>query len=290
MTENNQVFLNHAHVFPEDVYPAGALDRLVEVAEQWGIDKVVCFAPIPIPLDSSAIKENPWLAKAAAMDGPGWLAQALLKYPQFVGFGTIDFGRQDLADQVKRIADLGLRGIKLHPAAQEINVLGEQAFQVYEEAQRQGLPISFHTGPHGFRLRWDNDPLAYDEVSYHFPELRIILEHVGEWPFYHQMVGVIYNCNRRAGPGERRAYAGFTSVFGILRPDGNVGWPDLTPEEADKVLRWVGEDGAILGMDFPWYGTSQYRYDIEMVHKLNISEEGKRKILGGNLAALLNLE
>ena len=289
MTKNDQIFLNHAHVFPDDLYPAGSLDQLVKITEQCGIDKVVCFAPIPTTPDSAAVKENPWLAKKAVMDCTGWLAEALLKYPQFVGFGTIDFRRDDLADQVKRIADLGLRGIKLHPSVQEVNILGEQAFQVYEEAQGQGLPIDFHTGPHGFRLKWDSDPLAYDEVSYHFPELRIILEHVGEWPFYHQMAGVIYNCNRRAGPGEIRAYAGFTGIFGILKPDGNLRMVSLTVEEAEKVLEWVGEDGAILGMDFPWYSVEQYPYDIEWVRKLNISEERKRKILGGNLAALLGM-
>ena len=277
------LFLNHAHVFPDDLYPAGSLDRLVQVTEQCGIDKVVCFAPLPTTPDPALVKESPWLAKKARLDCTGWLAKALSAYPQFVGFGTIDFRRADLAKQVKRIADLGLRGIKLHAPAQEFNVLGEQAFQIYEEAQRQELPIAFHTGPHGFRLKWYSDPLAYDELSYHFPELRIILEHVGHWPFHRQMTGVIYNCNRRAGSAAKRAYAGFTAVFGGSKS------PDLALEDTEKILEWVGEDGAILGMDFPWYGVEQYRHDIETVRRLNISEQGKENILGGNLTALLGL-
>ena len=57
----------------------------------------------------------------------------------------------------------------------------------------------------------------------------------------------------------------------------------------EKVLEWVGEDGAILGMDFPWYGVEQYRLDIKQVRQLSISEQGKSNILGGNLAALLGL-
>ena len=288
---SDELFLNHAHVFPEDIYPRGSLPELAQVIERCGIDRVVCFAPIPIPLHSSAIKEQPWLAKVAKMeDCTGWLAEALKRYPQFVGFGTIDFRRQDLSDQIKRIADLGLRGIKLHPAAQEVNVLGDSALRVYEEAQRQGLPIAFHTGPHGFRLKWDSDPMAFDEISYQFPELRIILEHVGEWPFYHQMAGVIYNCNRRAGAGQTRAYAGLTGIFGILKPDGNLRMVSLIVEEAPLFLEWVGVDAAILGLDFPWYGPQQHVYDVEWVRKLDISEEAKGKILGGNLAALLGIE
>ena len=54
------MFLNHAHTWPEDVYPPGSLSRLSEVIEQCGIDKVVCFAPIPHSIRPSALKENPW--------------------------------------------------------------------------------------------------------------------------------------------------------------------------------------------------------------------------------------
>jgi predicted TIM-barrel fold metal-dependent hydrolase len=278
-----RVFLNHAHVFPADLVPSGSLERLAQVAEQCGIDRVVCFAPLPTSPDPAVVKENPWLAKKAVMDCSGWLAEALDAWPQFVGFGTVDFRRADLREQVERIADLGLRGIKLHAPAQEFDVLGKQAFQVYEEAQRQALPVTFHTGPHGFRLKWYSDPLAYDEISFNFPELRIILEHVGHWPFFRQMAGVICNCNRRAGRGEKRAYAGLTAVFDQLKI------ADLAPEDTEKVLEWVGEDGAILGMDFPWYSAQQYRHDIDTVRRLNISDEGKSAILGGNLAALLGL-
>jgi hypothetical protein len=42
-------------------------------------------------------------------------------------------------------------------------------------------------------------------------------------------------------------------------------------------------------MDFPWYSDEQVGYDVEVVRKLNISEEAKRKILGGNLAASLSM-
>ena len=274
MKKQGQIFLNHAHVYPEDVFPQGSLQRLAEIVEICGIDRVVCFAPLPKS------------TTAAMAGGPAWLAQALRDYPEFVGFGTVDFEQPDLRDQVRRIVDLGLKGIKIHTSAQEVNVLGEDAFTVFDEAQKQGLPVDLHAGPHGFRLKWDTDPIAYDEIAYHFPELRMIIEHLGGWSFCRQMVGVVENANWRAGA--TRVYAGLTSSFGRMKAGEIHKPPVFTPEEAERALLLIGEEAAIVGMDFPWgSGPEQYQHDIQFVHNLRISEKAKQMLLGGNLARLL---
>ena len=276
MGKEGQIFLNHAHVYPEDIFPQGSLERLAEIVELCGIDRVVCFAPLP----KSTVASMP--------GGSCWLAQALRQYPGFVGFGTVDFEKPNLRDQVRRIAGLGLKGIKIHTSAQEVNVLGEDAFTVFDEAQKQGLPVDLHTGPHGFRLKWDTDPLAYDEVSYHFPDLTLIIEHLGGWSFCREMIGVIRNCNMRAG--STRVYAGLTASFGQIKTSGSPHRPPiLTAEEAERALMWIGEEAAILGMDFPWMGSGpeQYQHDKQFVRNLQVSERAKQMILGDNLARLL---
>lgn len=276
--KQGQIFLNHAHVYPEDLFPQGSLQRLAEVLETCGIDRVVCFAPLP---KSTTV---------AMSGGTAWLAQALRRYPGFVGFGTVDFEGPNLRDQARRVADLGLKGIKIHTSAQEINVLGEDAFTVFDEAQKQGLPVDIHTGPHGFRLKWDTDPLAYDEISFHFPELTMIIEHVGGWSFCREMIGVIHNCALRANlrGHSTRVYAGLTSSFGRTQSSGVYQPPIFTPEEAERAIMWIGEEATILGMDFPWgSGSEQYQHDIQFVRNLRISEKAKQMILGGNLARLL---
>lgn len=274
-----EVFIHHAHVFPEDVYAQGTLERLAELCEFAGIDRAVAFAPIMPPQeDSNALREEPRLAGVAKMGfPPDWLAEALKEYPQFVGFGTIDTNQTNYADQVKRIADLGLLGIKLHPSFQRFDILDETKFPIYEEAQRLGLSITFHAGAHGYILKHDTNAMSFDYLAYLFPELRFIIEHLGHWHFYQQMTGAIYNSNRRVG--EVRVYAGFTDVPSQLKP-----------EEMERVIEWVKPEAVIHGLDFPWYDKQRYKDELDIMMALDISEESKAKILGGNLRQLIGLE
>src|SRR5215212_10708101 len=93
------IFANHAHVFPESVMPTGTIDRLLPLLDNCGIAKAVCFAPFAQQMQGA----NPWLASA------------LKNQDRLIGFGTIDLSRDDVKDQVNQAADLGFRGLKLHP-------------------------------------------------------------------------------------------------------------------------------------------------------------------------------
>ena len=65
---------------------------------------------------------------------------------------------ESVKDQVRRIADLGLRGIKMHPNAQEFDILCPQAFEAYARGTRpraevQGL-IDAAKGEPWFARAW----------------------------------------------------------------------------------------------------------------------------------------
>src|SRR3712207_1151931 len=107
MSSTPPVFAHHAHVFPESVNANGTTDRLLRLMDDCAIDAAVCFAPFVSQM------------KGAGPDPVTWLARELRGRPRLYGFGTIDFGRRDFRDQVRRVADAGFRGLKLHPNAQE---------------------------------------------------------------------------------------------------------------------------------------------------------------------------
>lgn len=53
------------------------------------------------------------------LDPNDWLAEATKPYTdRLITFGTIDLGGPSFKSQVKRIHDLGMRGIKIHPPGQ----------------------------------------------------------------------------------------------------------------------------------------------------------------------------
>ena len=139
-----RIFANHAHLFPKNTKPNGDIDCLKALLDECEIEGAVCFSPFWHQMDM--------YAHTTGQNPCEWVADALKNEPNLVGFGTVDFDKNNLKDQVKKIKDLGLYGIKIHPAAQEVKIDSPQLFEVYEEAEKQGLFISFHTGLHWHRI------------------------------------------------------------------------------------------------------------------------------------------
>jgi len=269
-----EVFANHAHVFPAGFRKEGTVDRLLKMLDACGIDRAVCFAPFPHELAAAGIEPNQWLKNELA------------PHPRLIGFGTLDLTRDDLNEQVRRIAELGFRGLKLHPNVQEFDVLGAAAIQAYEAAQEQGLFISFHSGIHHYRIEHYN-LLKFDEVAYRFPDLHFSLEHVGGWAFFSDAVGVISNnIPFPPIPGRKcRVYGGLTSVF---TPDFNRLWY-MSRERMLELIAQVGAEQLIFGLDFPYNLELNTQAGLRTIQELGLSEAQRAMILGGNLREVLKL-
>ncbi len=269
------IFANHAHVFPEEARPGCGIDSLKALMDECSIERAVCFAPFP-----SQYREYNMPG-----DCISWLAGAIKNDDSLVGFGTIDFDSGDITGQVNRIADIGFRGIKLHPAYQEFNIMGDKACEVYSAAQENGLFLSFHTGLHWHRIA-DYQPLLFDEVAWNFPRLKFSMEHVGGYHFFREALAVICNNHHRASD-PRRVYAGLTSIM----PDDN-GLPDYWTLTDDELMTLIhqGDDCAIFGLDFPYKKAGYAKALINRIIALDISEEAKEGILGKNLEHALEME
>lgn len=270
-----KIFANHAHLFAKDTKPNADIDKLKELLDACEIEKAVCFAPFTDQLARYGITEN----------SRKWLANEIKNEPQFVGFGTIDFDEKNLKDQVKETADLGLLGLKIHPAAQELKIDSPELFEVYEEAEKQGLFISFHTGLHWHRIK-DYQMLLFDEVAYNFPKLRFSMEHVGGYSFFKEALLVMNNNSR---DDIQHVFAGWTSISMEKDDFGNErqGAWSLTDDELCTLIHQTGPKRSIFGLDFPYKDIEYTKKAIERIKNLPITEEAKRGILGDNLREIL---
>ncbi len=110
-----------------------------------------------------------------------------------VGFMSVDPVRHDAVDEIERChADLGLQGIKLGPVYQGTSPLHPQALRVFKTAERLGLPVMIHQGAifaSAGRLA-DSVALLLDDVAIAFPDLRIIVAHMGH-PWVYETVVVM---------------------------------------------------------------------------------------------------
>ena len=106
-----RIFANHAHVFPAVVNPDGTIERLLRLLDSCNIEQAVCFAPFSNQVEGTGLNHNEWLA--GELIGTGHAGRLF-------GFGTLDLKQTNIKAQVRRIADLGFKGIKMHPNAQAV--------------------------------------------------------------------------------------------------------------------------------------------------------------------------
>jgi len=111
------------------------------------------------------------------------IAGYVASHPEkLIGFVALDPADPDVLDELERgVQDLKLRGIKVGPMYQDVDPLDERFHEIYRRAERDGLPILFHMAtsfPAAARLRYAN-PIRLDEVGIRYPELRVIIAHMG---------------------------------------------------------------------------------------------------------------
>jgi predicted TIM-barrel fold metal-dependent hydrolase len=88
--------------------------------------------------------------------------------------------------------DLGAVGVKLAPLYQNVHPRDPRCCEIYRYCERHGLPVLFHAGTSfvgGTPLEYSR-PVHFDAVAVEFPELRMVLAHLGH-PWEGETIAVI---------------------------------------------------------------------------------------------------
>jgi len=178
----------------------------------------------------------------------------------------------DVAGEVRRAAERGVRALKVHPPhmgfAANDYVRGLDGLRaLYGEAQRLRLPVMIHTGTSifpGARSRL-GEPMAVDDVAVDFPELTLILAHGGRPLWMEQAFFLV-----------RRFPNVHLDVSGIPPKSLMRYFPRLA-EVADKVL---------YGSDWPSPGVRTLRQNREEFLACGLPPEALVKIMETNAARM----
>jgi len=187
-----------------------------------------------------------------------FLADYVRQHPdRLIGFGGVDPTDLPKAlDQMRQgCTELGLKGVTLSPAAQFMHPADTRALRLYAEASRMGLPIIFDADVHRMtagRMEFAQ-PMLLDEVAHQFPQLRIVVSHMG-YPWVEQTVVLL----------GKHAHV-LADVSGLLHQ----------PWQAYNALLSAYHHGVIdkllFGSDFP-YGSATSA--IETLYSLNQISHG----------------
>jgi len=122
------------------------------------------------------------------------IADYVAQYPEkLTGWASVDPNEPDCVEQLEHaVGSLGLRGLKLGPAYQHFDPTDRHHWPLFATAQRLGIPVIWHQGttfPSQAKLRVSS-PLALEDVAMEFPELRMIVAHLGH-PWEEDLVALI---------------------------------------------------------------------------------------------------
>lgn len=98
-----------------------------------------------------------------------------------VFFGAMHPAHPDPAGEIRRLAGLGLRGIKLHPEFQEFRPDEDRMAPIYEAVVRHDLVLFFHAGADIAIDSVRSTPAVFGRVIEAYPRLRLVLAHMGGW-------------------------------------------------------------------------------------------------------------
>ncbi|HZZ53143.1 MAG TPA: amidohydrolase family protein [Trebonia sp.] len=170
------------------------------------------------------------------------IAAACGEYPDaFTGLGSVDPHKPSAVDEVTRIAELGLRGVKFHPSLQAFAPDDPKYWPVFAACERHGLLALFHTGTSGIGARQPGGqgiridyahPLKLDAVAAAHPQLTVVAAHFG-WPWQMDLIAVALHK---------------TNVYIDIS-----GWsPKRIPPEVVRELKGRLSGQFLWGSDFPF--------------------------------------
>ena len=138
----------HAHIFPEKL----AEKASHSIGDFYGVDiereaDMQCLtAEDKLAGITRCVVSNSATGPKQVYNANTFLAEAVKGHPGYIAFGTIYPGMDGFEEELDRMMELGLRGIKIHPDFQKLAIDDESAIDTYKAIARRGLPVLFHMG------------------------------------------------------------------------------------------------------------------------------------------------
>jgi len=180
---------------------------------------------------------------------------------KLIGFAGIDPTDGHCLDEIRTACEeLNLKGVCVSPALQDYHPSDTRAMRVYEECARRRLPVMFEQSHRCAQARMEfARPYLLDEVAREFPDLRVVIAHMG-YPWIEETIALL-------GKHEH-VYA---DVSGLLGQPWRCYTALLAAYEHGVI------DRLLFGSDFPYLSPAE---GIEALYSINQIR------VGSNLVAI----
>lgn len=187
------------------------------------------------------------------------------------------FKREDLAEIREYLQEGSVRGLKLYPGYEPFYPHDDRMRPVFELAGEFDVPVMIHTGdtlnPMG-KVKFAH-PLHVDEVAVDFPDVKIIICHIGN-PWIRDTMEVVYK-NKNV----------YTDISGLVLGDFTDRFEVYMRKQIQEMILYGVEPEKVLyGTDWPISSMVSY---LQFMEELKIPVQERKKIMGENAAALFKL-
>jgi len=262
---NNPIVDFHAHAFPDAI--AG---RAISQLEHGGGVKAFLDGTIVSLLgsmDAAGIRTSVVCSIATKPEqfDPMLKWSKEIASPRIVPLLSVHPKGADPVGQVRRVAEAGLQGIKLHPYYQDFDLDDASVVPLYKAIEELGLFLVCHTGfDFAFPRQRRADPVRILRVLDRVPGLRLITSHMGAWDDWDEV--------------EKHL------IGKPVTMDISLSLELLGRERARDMVLSHPADRILFGSDSPWSSQSE---TLRLFRSLGLGPELEDKILGKNAEMFL---
>jgi len=190
-----------------------------------------------------------------------------LKSEKIIPFGSVYPFSEDWEEELERLKENGIKGIKLHPDYQQFFVDDERIFPIYKKIEKLGFVLIFHAGEDfGFAPPYKATPERLKKVAT-LIETPVVCAHWGGLSMGEDVLKYLCDIDN--------CY--FDTAFGYGTMPKDMAKRILDKKDIDKIL---------FGSDCPWNSPS---WDIGMIKTMELTEDEEDKIFYKNAEKLLGL-
>ncbi|PKB82767.1 MAG: hypothetical protein BZY88_03740 [SAR202 cluster bacterium Io17-Chloro-G9] len=261
----------HTHVWPERI----AEITLEAMARDTGIEAVSgnTVSALKAHMAESGVDKSVVLGFTERPDqvsrANDWLIS--IQDDMIVPFGAIHPELENKADEVSRLRQAGIKGIKLHPVINRFYPDDPKMFPVYEELG-EDMVLEIHTGRLPNSKPGDPVYAAPERVMNvvrRFPRLKVIALHLGGFYMLDEA---------------ERDLLGHENVF------IDTTWPpslrEVAADTMNAIINKHGSHRVCFGTDYP---LASQAADAEYIQSLGVSDGGVEGILGENARRFIGL-
>jgi uncharacterized protein len=258
----------HTHIFPDKIasraiqnlseraggaipYYDGTIEGLLAFMQKNSIDKSVVLNIATNPTQMRSVNDF-----AASVNGGS-----------LVSFGSVHPDATDALDELDRIADLGLKGIKFHPDYQAFYGDDPKMWPIYEKAAKLGLVVVFHAGVDiGLYPPVYMTPRRLANALAPLQGAVVVAAHFGGYMMWEEAIECL---------------AGKDVYFDTAYSAGSI-----PPGIVRRIIKEHGADRILFGSDLPWSDPVE---EERLLETLQLTDDELQNIYYRNAQRILNI-